>query len=238
MKINHRLATFLLGAMLGLGLAIPAFGQTFPQSPDSGVPKLTLPEGQIGKGVHLDVDAPPVTTFMPRGGGSFGGGGRSFGGGGFGGGSSSPRSGGSFGGGSRTFGGNTSSPRTTPGGSSFGGRTGTMGSGGPTRGTNISGSGPRGSSSFMYGGHSYYGYGYGGYSYGWMHPMWYMYTPFYPTFYYNQPYMDNYGYYHAGGFSLIHALGGLCCCPLILVGVIWMFSKGFGGKKVKYTTYQ
>jgi hypothetical protein len=68
--------------------------------------------------------------------------------------------------------------------------------------------------------------------------MWYMYTPFYPTFYFNQPYMDGYGYYHPGGFSLTHALGGLCCCPLIFIGIIWMFSRGFGGKKVKYTTYQ
>ena len=116
-----------------------------------------------------------------------------------------------------------------------------MGSGSPTRGTNITGSGPRGTSSFSYNGHSYYGYGYGGYggySYGWMHPAWYYYTPFYPTFYYDRPYMDNYGYYHAGGFSLIHALGGLCCCPLIFVGIIWMFSKGIRGKRVKYTTYQ
>jgi hypothetical protein len=243
MILNKRIASVLLGVMLGLGLALPTFAQQTTTDIGSGVPKFTVPSSSIGKGFHFDADAPPV-TIMPRGGGSFGGGGgRSFGGGGGGfGGSSSPRGGGSFGGGSnRSFGGTGTSPRTTPGGSSFGGRTGAMGSRSPTTGTNISGSGPRGYSSGYYGGHSVYyapgGY-WGGYSYGWHNPMWYYYTPFYPTFYFNPPYADNYGYYHPGGFSFIHALGGLCCCPIIFIGIIWMFTRGFGGKKVKYTTYQ
>ncbi len=241
MKFNHRISSLLFGLLMVLGLAVPSLAQQSDPIGSAPASKFSLPKRDSHAPFDADYSAPAL-SYQPRGGGSFGGGGgRSFGGGGggrsFGGAGSST---GSFGGGGRSFGGSSSSPRTSSssGTSSFG-RSGAMGSSGPTRSTSVGGSryAPSGTHSFYYNGGYHYGYGYGGYSYGWMHPMWYMYTPFYPTFYYNQPYMDNMGYYHAGGFSLIHALGGLCCCPIIFIGIIYMLSKSFGGgKRIKYTS--
>ena len=73
MKLNHRLASVLLGALLGLGLAVPSFGQRTNATLDSGLPRISVPDTHIGKDFHADVVAPP-TAMMPRG-GSFGGGG-------------------------------------------------------------------------------------------------------------------------------------------------------------------
>ncbi|HLK14023.1 MAG TPA: hypothetical protein VKT78_04395 [Fimbriimonadaceae bacterium] len=248
MKLHKRIAALLFGALLGVGLALPAFGQDAVSHRDFGSSKFSVQSGRLGSLPHIDADDSPAPALhlQPRG-GSFGGGGRSFGGGGFSG-SSQPRGsgGGSFGGGGSGTGrsgfGGTSSPRA-PGtsGGSFGNGGRAFGGSGNARGTNITGGAPRGYTSTYYGGRTVYyapAYGWGGYSYGWFHPAWYYYTPFYPAFYYDRPYIGPDGFYHAGGFSFIHALGGFCCCPLIFIGIIWMFSRGFGRRSVKYTTYK
>lgn len=252
MKLNKRIASILFGGLLSLGLALPVYAQRSTDAFDPGLPQISVPQRKFDPGVHVDAQDAPV-TIMPRG-GSFGGGGgrsfgggggfggssRGFGGGGFGGGSGVRSSGGgSFGGGSNRGFGGTASPRTSQGGSSFGQRSGAMGMSGSTHGTNISA--PRGYASTYYGGRSVFyepgGY-WGGYSYGWWHPAWYYYTPFHPAFYFSPPYMDPMtGYYHPGGFSFSRLIGGLCCCPLIVIGIVWLIAKG-GGKRVKYTTYR
>jgi hypothetical protein len=195
---------------------------------------------------------------LPRG-GSFGGGGGGFGGGrsgGFGGGGfgggrpsggfggsrpSSGFGGGSFGGGgsTRSFGGgSTASPRSTPGGSSFGGRTGAMGSTNPIRSSSVAPSYARGwgapTRGYYYGGYPAYGGWWTGYSYGWMHPAWYYYTPFWPSFYFGAPTYYN-GVLYPGEFQW----GKLFLGIIVIVFIFWLLGKIFGGGKgVRYTTYR
>src|SRR5579872_2689625 len=128
MKLHKRIAALLLGALLGVGLALPAFGQDAVSHRDLGSSKFSVQSGRLGSLPHIDADDSPAPALhlQPRGGSFGGGGGRSFGGGGFSG-SSQPRGsgGGSFGGGGSGTGrsgfGGTSSPRA-PGtsGGSFG----------------------------------------------------------------------------------------------------------------------
>jgi hypothetical protein len=87
---------------------------------------------------------------------------------------------------------------------------------------------------YYYGGGYYPVYYYGGYGDYWYHPSWYYWTPFHPAFYYSAPYMYN-GAYYPGQFSFMRLIIGI----LIIVFIIWLLAKLFGGgKSVRYTSYR
>ncbi len=87
---------------------------------------------------------------------------------------------------------------------------------------------------YYYGGGYYPAYGYGGYGDYWFHPAWYYWLPFHPAFYYGAPYYYG-GAYYPGGFSFTRLIIGI----LVIVFIIWLLSKIFGGGKgVRYTSYR